>query len=248
MLSLSANGVSLCVSPWQDPELAKGYGIQSDLLSLDVRSSAGRSKRSPIFRAVWPRKKAGSPPHVIDATAGLGEDTWLLAAAGCQVISIERDPVVYELFKDGLARAATQHPEIAQRITIIQGESFEVLTDLLKNYPQDSESKLSGGIDVVMLDPMFPGGSGAVPGGHSGGNSGGRRKAKERKAMRVIRQWFESQTLELGSAESVRDLALDRGIPRVVVKRPRKSLPLDGPNPHHCHEGQAIRFDVYMSS
>jgi 16S rRNA (guanine1516-N2)-methyltransferase len=50
---------------------------------------------------------------VIDGTAGLGKDAFVLAGLGCKVTLVERHPVVVALLADGLARA-WQDPEIGQ--------------------------------------------------------------------------------------------------------------------------------------
>lgn len=44
-------------------------------------------------------------PDVVDATAGLGRDAFVLAAVGCRVRMLERHPVVAALLDDGLRRA-----------------------------------------------------------------------------------------------------------------------------------------------
>ena len=43
-------------------------------------------------------------PDVVDATAGLGRDAFVLASVGCRVRMLERNPVVAALLDDGLAR------------------------------------------------------------------------------------------------------------------------------------------------
>ena len=48
----------------------------------------------------------GIRPTVVDATAGLGRDAFVLAQLGCSVTLIERNPLVAALLEDGLQRAA----------------------------------------------------------------------------------------------------------------------------------------------
>ncbi len=55
-------------------------------------------------------------PSVIDATAGLGRDAFVLASLGCKVRMLERSPVVAALLADGMARALAD-PEIAKVVT-----------------------------------------------------------------------------------------------------------------------------------
>ena len=142
-----------------DPEHAchGGHDVAVDLLDMDVRSPAGRRLDAPLLRAAGIRKGEPRRPHVIDATAGLGEDTWLLAAHGCRVDAVERDPVIHALLADGLRRAAEAEPKIAGRIQLHLGDATAFLTERRA--------------EVVVLDPMFP----------------AQRKAAERKPMRVLR-------------------------------------------------------------
>ncbi|MGL9773657.1 MAG: class I SAM-dependent methyltransferase [Sodalis sp. (in: enterobacteria)] len=43
-------------------------------------------------------------PDVVDATAGLGRDAFVLACLGCRVQMFERHPVMAALLKNGLRR------------------------------------------------------------------------------------------------------------------------------------------------
>ncbi|MBU6953709.1 class I SAM-dependent methyltransferase [Hahella sp. HN01] len=81
--------------------------------------------------------------NVLDATAGLGRDAYVLAALGCHVVMYERNPLVHCLLADGLRRAqdCSDAASVAARMTLHLGEAFAVFPD---------------GIDVVYLDPMFP--------------------------------------------------------------------------------------------
>ena len=49
--------------------------------------------------------KKGACPDVIDCTAGLGRDAFVLASLGCRVVMLERVTVVHALLNDGLAQA-----------------------------------------------------------------------------------------------------------------------------------------------
>ena len=49
--------------------------------------------------------QSGVRPVVLDATAGLGRDAFVLATLGCEMTLIERQPLIAALLEDGLARA-----------------------------------------------------------------------------------------------------------------------------------------------
>lgn len=91
--------------------------------------------------------KGSALPTVIDATAGLGRDAFVLAAIGCQVRLVERHPVVFLLLQDGLNRAY-QDEEI--------GEMLQQNLHLLNVQHINELDPNSDYADVVYLDPMYP--------------------------------------------------------------------------------------------
>ena len=116
--------------------------VRGDFTRLLPRIRRGNLASEHLVRAV--RIKGIAEPLVVDATAGLGEDAFLLAAAGCRVLLFERDPVIAALLRDALERAKAD-PEtapIASRLTLRPEDSIPVLPTLSP--------------DVVLLDPMFP--------------------------------------------------------------------------------------------
>lgn len=132
--------------------------VRIDLTRLDTTSPAGRSRRQPLARAIGPRR-GGDMPRVLDATAGLGEDAWLLAAWGCAVLCCERQPMIAAMLDDAIARAAAMMPDVASRLTVVTGDARQA--DLGRLPP----------FDVIYLDPMFPAG----------------RKTLERRPLRLLR-------------------------------------------------------------
>ncbi len=221
---------------WTEPGLKKRQPVKPvyvDLLKLDITSGHGRSKKTPLARAIGVAK-GDVQPHVLDATAGLGEDTWLLAALGCRVTAVERHPVLAQLLADGLARAAVEHPAVAERIDLYHSQSQHMLravtsdenNQLLRLFGVGSAQPWEG-IDVVYLDPMFPPGRGS---------------ALESRPMRLLRRLAGA---DLDADELFRP-ALQAAGRRVVVKRPRHAEPLAGEKPDVVHGGKAVRFDVYL--
>jgi 16S rRNA (guanine1516-N2)-methyltransferase len=95
-----------------------------------------------IAKAVGISKK--NLPHVIDATAGLGRDAFVLASLGCEVSLIERSPIIYQLLQDALNRASDH-------------EATEAITGRMKLYHGDAQVLLPTlQADVIYLDPMYP--------------------------------------------------------------------------------------------
>ncbi len=171
--------------------------------------------REAVAHAVGLKK--GFRPTVVDATAGLGRDAFVLASLGCRVHMIERSPVVAALLDDGLRRAG-QDPEIGgwvrERLSLIHVDSLQGLGGLLFQP------------DVVYLDPMFP---------------ERRKTALVKKEMRLL------QTLlgDDGDSDALLLLALKIAGRRVVVKRPRSAGPLGGRVPEAALTTGRHRFDLY---
>lgn len=204
-----------------DDSLIGGHGVASELTSLDTTSGPGRSLGQPVLKAIGIKRRNPYRPTVFDATAGLGEDTWLMASMGCTVSACERNPITHALLSDGLRRAYETDPDTADRVTLNQGDGVAGLNDLAASPPAERP-------DVVYLDPMFPLG----------------RKTAERKAMRVLRLISGDDP----DASELLEAALRTATKRVVVKRPRLAPALPGPAPGVVHKGKSLRFDVYPVS
>jgi len=102
----------------------------------------GGGKSQLIAKAVGIQGKRR--PAIVDATAGLGQDAFVLATLGCNVAMIERNPIVHALLQDGLQRAAHAHEvaDIIARMQLADGNAVQMLPQL--------------SADIVYLDPMFP--------------------------------------------------------------------------------------------
>lgn len=216
-LHLSAAGLALSSGPPPGPG-----PVRVDLVggALGHRLRQGVGRREPLPRAVGLSR--GRPaPAVLDATAGLGRDACVLAAAGCRVQAWERSPVLAALLADGLERAR-QEPALEPlvgRLDLRRGDARQALTDPTTEPP-----------DVVLLDPMFP---------------ERRKTARVRKEMVAVRRLVGDDQ----DAPELLAAALARARLRVVVKRPAGAGPLPGPRrPDHHQDGGQTRFDVYLSA
>ncbi|WP_415035564.1 class I SAM-dependent methyltransferase [Azonexus sp.] len=161
--------------------------------------------------------QAGVRPHILDATAGLGGDAFVLAQLGCPLTLIERHPIIAALLADGLARAA-HHPETAAssaRMQLRQGNACALMREWTQDAPQ-----------VIYLDPMFP---------HRN------KSALVKKEMRLLRPLVGDDD----DAPELLAAALALASHRVVVKRPRPAPAIAGPAPSHRLEGKSSRYDIY---
>lgn len=175
-----------------------------------------------IVKAV--RGRSRLPLRVLDATAGLGRDAFVLASRGFDVVALEREPVIAALLADGLARARTASgaaAEAAVRIALHCADAVDYLAAL----PAAERP------DVVYLDPMFP---------------PSQKSALVKKEMRLFQQLLHgAATVGTGAEATLLQAALDAARLRVVVKRPAKAAALAGRAPDYALPGKAIRFDVY---
>ena len=196
-----------------DPSLPGTLWVDFTLPALKRRSL--HPGRELLIQAAKVRKGASS--FVIDATAGLGRDSFLLAAAGCQVQMFERNPVVAALLLDGLERAARVPglDVIVERMHLTVGDAFDALAGI------------SSSVDVVYLDPMFPERS---------------KAAKVKKELQLL-QLLEHAP---DDAHRLLCTALQIDARKVVVKRPLNSPSLLNSNPSYALKGKTIRFDVYV--
>ncbi len=197
-----------------EPKLS---GINVDFVDGAVahRRKFGGGRGQDIAKAIG--LKHGFAPHVLDATAGLGRDAFVLASLGCQVTLMERMPVVAALLDDGLERAKlnAEVSEIAQRMRLVHGSSIENMA-------------LTDQVDVVYLDPMYP---------HRD------KSAAVKKEMRV----FQSLVGEDLDADALLAPALALAKYRVVVKRPSYAPPLNNQTPTTSIKMKKNRFDVYVN-
>ena len=89
------------------------------------RRKFGGGRGEAVSKAVG--IKGSYLPDVVDATAGLGRDAFVLASVGCRVRMLERNPVVAALLDDGLTRGYAD-PEIGpwlqERLQLIHASSL----------------------------------------------------------------------------------------------------------------------------
>ncbi|MEX0425764.1 16S rRNA (guanine(1516)-N(2))-methyltransferase RsmJ [Providencia rettgeri] len=192
-------------------------GIFVDFVSgaMAHRRKFGGGRGEAVAKAVGIKKDY--LPDVIDATAGLGRDAFVLAALGCHVRMLERHPVVAALLDDGLQRGyqdAEIGPWLQERMSLIHASSITAL------------SEITHAPDVIYLDPMYP---------HR------QKSALVKKEMRV----FQSLVGADDDADSLLAPAIALAKRRVVVKRPDYAEPLAGQKAPSAVTTKNHRFDIY---
>lgn len=192
-----------------------GYKLtyQGDFDGMLRRVTDGRLLHEMLVKAT---KTDIANPRAVDATAGMGEDAFLIAANGYDVTLHEQNPVIALLLKDAIRRAKKQPvlKDIVSRMHVVEGDSVEILANRLDP------------VDLVYLDPMFP---------------GRQKSGLIGKKLQLI-QKMEAPCSE---EEALFDAAIKAGPSKIIVKRPLKAPFLAGRKPNYSLDGKAIRYDCY---
>lgn len=201
----------------------EGLSLTDGELSImaDFRDMLPRLKQSNLQREMLVKaariKGQEMPQTLVDATAGFGEDSLILAAAGFQVRLYEFDEIIAALLQDCLDRAS-QLPELkdpVSRMELICGDSVKGMQTL--DYKPD----------IVLLDPMFP----------------ARQKSALIKKKFQLIQRLESPC---STEEDLLNAAMVADPKRIVIKRPLKGPFLADRKPSYSLEGKAIRYDCFV--
>lgn len=192
-------------------------------LLIDFINSAARQKKGQSIYSEHIVRACGIKPtylpYIIDATAGLGQDAYVLARTGCKVLMIERSPYLAALLADALSRL--KHVSSHIDLTLLHDSAIHFLTELQAQPTPEQHYP-----DIIYLDPMF---------------KPRHKTALVKKEMRLLRDLVG----EDDDADELLQIALKCAKKRVVVKRHRKAEPLGQQIADFAIEGKVSRFDVY---
>lgn len=155
-------------------------------------------------------------PKILDTTAGLGRDSFLLASLGCEVTMLERNSAIFQLLADAIFRAKNNEElrSIINNMNLINKDSIEFLNEV------------AGFFDVIYIDPMFP-------------------KSKKSRLVKKDMQVFREIVGDDLDSSNLLKLAISKNVGRVVVKRMLKSEYIGDLKPNFEIKSKTIRFDVY---
>lgn len=207
----------LCLQKVGENSLSPIY-VDFFSIQTNYRRISSNKKNEMIAKAVGLKKDF--IPTILDTTAGLGQDAFVLATLGCSVHMLEQSPIIAALLEDGLVRAKEQ-PElrdIVKRMQLIVGNSIDYLNSI-----STVENP-----DVIYLDPMFP---------------LRKKTALAKKTMQTLQALLENQQTD---EKTLLNLALDHAKKRVVVKRHKTSASIDNRKPDIIFTGKSCHFDVYL--
>ena len=247
--------------------------LRGDFTGLGKRLRAENLRRELIVRAAR-LKNCDHTPTVLDATAGFGEDSFLLAAAGFEVILYEYDPVIAALLEDSLQRALMLseyaeaaegrnwndigkallpiYAEAAGRMHPVRGDSIEAMRSLrgaCVSIREENETRIE-----EPFQSGKPSQSGlALQSGLVLRNAPDviflDPMFPERQKSALVKKKFQLlQRLEQPCAdeEALIGAALEAKPKKVIVKRPVKGAYLGGIIPSYSLTGSTIRYDCYI--
>ncbi|WP_026481707.1 class I SAM-dependent methyltransferase [Ahrensia sp. 13_GOM-1096m] len=191
--------------------------LQVDFVSGAVahRLRFGGGRKQDLPKAMGFR--SGITPTIVDATAGLGRDSFLLASLGAHVTMIERSQEMHALLAQGMERALKEGGEfrdIIGRMTLIKGDAKDVLPELK--------------CESILIDPMHP---------------PRKNSALVKRELRQVREIVGTDD----DAVELMQVALKHAQKRVVLKWPAKADPMNGIRKYsHQILGKSTRYDVFM--
>ena len=210
------NGLALVLDESGLSLRSGSLSYKGDFGALLKRTDKSRIGSEPLVKAM---KTGGKnvPLTVADATAGMGEDSFLLASAGHRVLLFERDRIIGALLYDALKRAEKQQETAGavSRMKLFVGDSTVLL-------PEMSEK-----IDAVLLDPMFP----------------QRQKSGLIKKKFQLLQQLESPCTD---ENVLLEAAISAGPSKIVINRPQNGPFLGGKKPSWSINGSVIRYDCIV--
>ena len=206
--------------------LSDGLSVTPEWDKLQRRVVSAGRKSELLLQAA----KLTADSTVIDATAGFGHDSLILASTGAQVIMLEQQPILALLLLAERQKMAQEKnwQKLMARLSIVCMDASEYLAS--KNMTQQ--------VDVVYLDPMFP--------DDSYENSQTGKGAKVGKHMQALHGLVAPPDLQAQQQLLDNTLARVKDGGRVVVKRPVNAPNFAERTPDEIWQNNVIRFDGYF--
>ena len=186
--------------------------------ALAHRRQFGGGRGQAIAKAVG--LKHGRCPVVLDITAGLARDAYVLASLGCKLHLVEQSPFVYALIEDGIRRCqhdAACADNLKNVISWVNADAIDHMHAInIHNRPE-----------VIYIDPMYP---------------DRKKSALVKKDMQILKKLLAKDQNDA----QLLITALECAAERVVVKRPRHAPELGDISADTNIFGKKTRFDVYL--
>lgn len=191
---------------------------------------------------------------IIDATAGFGHDSLILASTGAQVIMLEQQPVMALLLLVEQQRMSQQPnwQKLIARLHIINTDALSYFSDFSSRRESRALNSIdfvttATDIDVVYLDPMFP-----IDSYESSKTGKGAKVGKHMQALHHLAHpptFIEEEQLLKSALEmvSTNPNTSNNTKGRVIVKRPSQAAFFALQSPDESWHNEAVRFDGYFT-
>ena len=187
--------------------------------SLAHRQQFGGGRGQAIAKAIG--MKPGITPSVLDTTAGMAGDAFVLATLGCSITLLERSPIIFALIEDAVQRAS-----LNESFTEILEQGFIIVNREASDYIAEQIEDGGTAPDVIYIDPMYP---------------QKKKSALVKKDMQILQRLHGADD----NASELLDSALAYARKRVVVKRPIQAETISEKKPNTCIKSKKTRYDIY---
>lgn len=189
--------------------------MEGDFSKMSNRLKPNNLNGEMIVKAC--KIKGSSNYSVLDATAGMGEDSFLLSASGFNVTLCEYNKIIYSLLENTFERATEDKKikSIVQKMKIKNVDSIEYMKSLTEKP------------DIILLDPMFP-------------------ERKKSGLIKKKFQLLQQLELPDSNGAELINTALSLNPKKIVIKRPIDSEYLGNIKPDYFIEGNSIRYDCII--
>lgn len=192
------------------------------------RRHFGGGKGQPLVRAMGKLKEG--LPTILDATAGMGGDSFVIASQGFKVQMVERSIAVAALLEDALKRAQASLQDLSEEAT--DPELLSIIMNMSLVQADSANHLLSQKpvVDVIYMDPMYP---------------EKKKNAATKKEMKALQNLVGPDR----DSENLLQAALQTASYRVVVKRPKNAPIIQLENPQLIPSAEIsspnTRYDIY---
>lgn len=229
-------------------------------LSISAIQSKNKDVQSEETNDEYP----SGTPTAIDATAGLGQDSFLLAAAGFTVYMFEQDPIIAALLEDALNRAQSDPAlaNIVERMHLFAEDSISALQHLAISLSQDKQVQHISSIPNQETAEVF------LPPQEQGNQTldtslfANRPYLTAKPDVIYLDPMFPERTKSAAvkkkfqllhhlehpceNEEELLSAAMNIRPRKIVVKRMAKGPFLAGKKPSYSIKGKSIRYDCYV--
>jgi len=202
-----------------DSQLKTNISIDFLKGTLAHRQQFGGGRGQAISKAMG--LKSGITPSILDTTAGLAGDAFVLATLGCPITLIERSPILFALIENAVERAS-----LSDQFQTIIKQGFHIINCDANKYITEQLKINNNAPDVIYIDPMYP---------HR------KKSALVKKDMQILQRLHGKDN----NAAELLDNALLYAKKRVVVKRPVLAETVSEKVPNTCIKSKKTRYDIY---